>query len=143
MRCFGRQWSRIDRKRLGMPMRLSFFMLRRSLLALVVLCCALSARARYEDYALILEGPPLAEQVGSVKELHFAAARERLQSIEAAQGRLKRELARRKIAVVGSVQLLLNAVFVRVPVDTVSELRTLPGVKSVEWMRRMKRHLDQ
>jgi minor extracellular serine protease Vpr len=124
-------------------MHLSLFMFWRSLVALVVLCSALSARPRYEDYALILEGPPLAEQVGSVKELHSAAARERLQSIEAAQDRLKRELARRKIAVVGSVQLLLNAVFVRVPVDTVSELRTLPGVKSVEWMRRMKRHLDQ
>jgi uncharacterized protein (TIGR03437 family) len=88
------------------------------------------ARTRLEEYALILQDPPLARQT---------AARVRLQS---AQQHLRSELASRKITISGSAQTLLNAVFVRVPRDRVAQLRSLAGVKLVVRLPRIKRSLN-
>jgi uncharacterized protein (TIGR03437 family) len=88
------------------------------------------ARTRLEEYALILQDPPLARQL---------ATRAR---VESAQRQLRGELARRKIRVGGSAQTLLNAVFVRVPRDRVAELRSLAGVKHVVRLPRLKRNLN-
>lgn len=88
------------------------------------------AQTRLEEYALILEDPPLARHI---------ASRARIQS---AQQNLRRELARRKIPVSGSAQTLLNAIFVRVPRARLAELQSLPRVKRVVWSPRMKRNLN-
>lgn len=88
------------------------------------------ARERLEEYALVLRDPPLARQM---------AARAR---VESAQRQLRGELAQRRIAVSGSAQTLVNAVFVRVARERVAELRSLAGVKHVIRLPRLKRSLN-
>ena len=100
------------------------------LFALPFLTFQAFARTRLEEYALILQDPPLARE---------PAARAR---IESAQRQLRGELARRKIRVGGSAETLLNAVFVRVPRDRVAELRSLAGVRRVVRLPRLKRNLN-
>src|SRR5436190_11956555 len=114
-----------------------------SVLALAFIASAVFARAPLQDYALILQDEPVASQIRSRAELQSGSARRHLQSISAAQSRVERELVRRHIAVTGSVRILMNAIFVRVPADRVDELRSLPGVHSVELLPRVHRHLDQ
>ena len=88
------------------------------------------ARTRLEEYALILQDPPLARQ---------PATRAR---VESAQRQLRGELARHKIRVCGSVQTLLNAVFVRAPRERAAELRALATVKHVVRLPRIRRSLN-
>jgi uncharacterized protein (TIGR03437 family) len=102
----------------------------------------LFAQRGFERYALILEDPPLARQVQSRQELREAAW-DRRSRLEAAQSSLRSRLSERNIPVTGAVQTLLNAVFVAVPEDRVAELKTLPGVRRVAHMPRIKRHLDR
>jgi hypothetical protein len=112
-------------------------------LALAFIASLVFARAPLQDYALILQDEPVARQIRSRAELQSDSARTRLATISNAQSRLGRELARRHIAVTGSVKILMNAVFVRVTPDRVSELKSLPGVHAVELLPRVHRHLDQ
>ncbi len=100
------------------------------LLFLLLLALPVFARSRLEEYALILQDPPLARQTGSHARL--AAAHQNLLG----------ELARRKIRVSGSAQTLLNAVFVRVPRADAAGLRSLPGVRHVVWLPPLKRNLN-
>lgn len=120
----------------------------RKKLALFLLLALSSMNASWaqrgsDRYALILEDPPLAEQVLSRKELERMAGDDRLRRIEAAQAALRRELERRNFPVTGAVQTLLNAVFVRASEDRLEELRRLPGVKRVAWLPPLKRLLDR
>jgi uncharacterized protein (TIGR03437 family) len=100
------------------------------LLAPLLIALPALAQNRLEEYALILQDPPLARQ---------PAARPR---IESAQRQLRAELARRKIRAGGSVVTLLNAVFVRAPRSRLAELRSLPGVRHVVRLPRLKRNLN-
>lgn len=90
-----------------------------------------AAPARAERYALLLEDAPAAVE---------ASARPR---IRAAQTTLRGALARKDIAVTGSVERILNAVFVDAPRDRVDELRALPGVRAVMPMRQRKLLLNR
>ena len=58
------------------------------------------------------------------------------------QGTLTRELSARGMHVSGSVKLLLNAVFVRVPRGAHPNFANLPGVKYAAYLPPMKRHLN-
>jgi len=100
------------------------------LFALALAVLPAFAQTRLEEYALILQDPPLARQM---------AARAR---VESAQRELRGELARRKIRVGGSAETLLNAIFVRVPRNRAPELRALAGVKRVVRLPRLKRNLN-
>ena len=100
------------------------------LFALPFLTFQAFAGTRLEEYALVLQDPPLARQ---------PAARAR---VEEAQRQLRGELGRRKIRVGGSAETLLNAVFVRVPRNRVPELRSLAGVRHVVRLPRLKRNLN-
>lgn len=113
------------------------------LLLVLWLVTTLWAQRGWDRYALVLEDPPLAEQITSRKELERMAGDDRLRRIEAAQASLRRELEQRHIAVTGAVQTLLNAVFVRATADRLEELRSLPGVKRVAWLPPLRRHLDR
>ena len=113
------------------------------LLAVLFFTSVIFAGAPLEDYALILRDEPVATQIHSRAELQSVPARQHIQTISTAQRRLQNELARRHIAVTGSVQILMNAVFVRVAADRVAELRSLPGVKSVAPLPHVHRHMDQ
>src|ERR1051325_10757626 len=112
------------------------------LLALLAIAAA-PARTRLEDYAVILQEEPVAARIKTRAELHSTQAHLHRQSIVAAQRRLTQDFARRRIAVLGSTQVLLNAIFVRIPVARVSEIRALAGVRSVTPLPHVHRHLDQ
>jgi len=99
------------------------------------------ARSRPAEYAVVLADPPLADAFPRAA-LGTAPARTKLTRIQAAQNGVRAELARRNIPVAGAVQLLANAVFVRVSPERAFELRSIPGVARVQRMPRLKRHLD-
>jgi hypothetical protein len=67
----------------------------------------------YERYALILNDPPAGEFSQSHQNAPQAVTESHSQRILAAQNSLRSELARRNLNVTGSVQTVLNAVFVR------------------------------
>jgi uncharacterized protein (TIGR03437 family) len=100
------------------------------LLAFPLVPLSALAQTRLEEYAVILQDPPLARQ---------AATRAR---IELAQRQLRGELSRRRIRVTTSAQTLLNAVFVRIPQTRATELRSLPGVRRVVRLPRLHRNLN-
>ena len=85
--------------------------------------------ARLDEYALILKDAPLAET-------HTARESAGHRAMRQAQAGLIRELTRRHIAVNGSVQTLLNAVFVLVPQGTAPDLTGLPGVQRAAYLGR-------
>ena len=113
------------------------------LLALAFIASPIFARAPLQDYALLLQDEPVVMQIRSRAELRSGSARRRLQFLSASQNRLQTVLERRRITVTGSVQILINAVFVRVTADRLHELRALPGVRAVALLPHVRRHLDQ
>lgn len=106
-------------------------MARRALVLFSLLAALGWARNAERDYALILEDPPAAVKAS-------AATR-----IRAAQIGVRAELARRQVPVTGSVNTLLNAVFVRATPEEAARLKALPGVKRVAWVRPVRHHLDR
>jgi uncharacterized protein (TIGR03437 family) len=97
--------------------------------AFFLLSAAIAPLAFAENYILLLSEPP--------------ALKGGLTRTMAAHDTIKRELVRRNIQVSGSVQRVLNAVFVSTEPDRVDELRGLPGVQDVVKMRRYTRRLDR
>jgi minor extracellular serine protease Vpr len=102
-----------------------------------------SARPGTGRYALILSEPPVAQRFVSRREMRTAAAVSYRQRIQAAQAGLRRELERRNVRVTGSVQSLLNAVFVQASEQQAVEFRNLPGVQGVAPLSRMHRTLNK
>jgi minor extracellular serine protease Vpr len=97
---------------------------------------AAEARLRY---ALILTDPSVAEVRKNAPQ---ALAENHRQKIAAAQASLRSELARQNFTVTGSVQTVLNAVFVLATPDQVAQLRSMPGVAGVRPLRRFRKSLD-
>jgi minor extracellular serine protease Vpr len=93
-------------------------------------------------YALILTDPSAAEFSRAHGDAPLAVENHR-QKIRAAQDGLRSELTRRNYAITGSVQTVLNAVFVAATPAQLAELRSLPGVLAVRPLRRFHRKLDQ
>jgi uncharacterized protein (TIGR03437 family) len=94
------------------------------------------------EYALLLADAPVAQGSQSRLALRSAAVEARVQSLRAAQGGVLAELARRKVAVRGTSQVLVNAIFVTATRDTAAQLLAIPGVVHVVPVPRMKRALD-
>lgn len=91
-------------------------------------------------YALILADPPAAE----FAQAHHGAAQaieSHRQQLRVSQDALRSELTRRHYVVTGSVQRLLNSVFVIATPQQLAELRSLPGVKAVRPLRRFHSNL--
>ncbi len=103
----------------------------------------LHAAQIYERYALILNDPPVGEFSESHKNAPRAVTENHRQLVLAQQKSLRSELARRNFTATGSVQTVLNAMFVLATPDGVAELRALPGVTGVVHMRRMRPKLDR
>src|SRR5882672_4386342 len=103
----------------------------------------LSAAQIYERYALILNDPPVSEFSHSHQDAPQAVAESHRQRVLAAQNSLRSELTRRNFNVTGSVETVLNAVFVQATPDRLAELNALPGVQGVVRMRRMMPKLDR
>jgi minor extracellular serine protease Vpr len=94
-------------------------------------------------YTLILTDPPVAQRFASRESLQTAQADNYRRQIEAAQVRVKNELAARNIRVLGSVSEVLNAVFVSATADRVADLESVPGVAAVRPVRRMSANLNR
>src|SRR5258708_3067996 len=103
----------------------------------------LSAAQIYERYALILNDPPVSEFSHSHQDAPQAVTESHRQRVLAAQNSLRSELTRRNFNVTGSVETVLNAVFVQAAPDRLAELNALPGVQGVVRMRRMMPKLDR
>jgi minor extracellular serine protease Vpr len=113
------------------------------------LLAALSLAASVRDnpparrWALILEDPGVAAQAATTStSIRMTAATPASARIAAAQRNLRAALAERKIPVTGTVQTLMNAVFVEAAPSQVSTLRSLPGVRQVIPLRRLRQKLN-
>src|SRR6266436_3642078 len=94
-----------------------------SLILLTLLAVpVLSAAQLYERYALILNDPPVSESSQSNKNAPQAVTESHRHRVLAAQNSLRSDLARRNFNVTGSVETVLNAVFVRTLPDRLAEL---------------------
>jgi uncharacterized protein (TIGR03437 family) len=91
----------------------------------------------------MLEDQAVADRFPSREATRSAAAENYRGQIRARQANLQTELASRKIAVVGAVDTLSNAVFVATTPERVEELKSLPGVKGVIAMRPVSHRLNQ
>ena len=89
-------------------------------------------------WAILLAEPPIAESISSRAELRDARGNAARARVATSQARVIDLLAKRKIAVMGSVDTIANALFVAVSDEQALELRSLPGVVGVEKMRRVK-----
>src|SRR5450432_542397 len=98
--------------------------------------------SRLVEYALVLEDPPVARQAQSRLALQGAEAQAHLQKIRKAQSSVLAELARRKVPVRSSTQVLVNAVFVIATQETARELRKIPGVVYVQYLPPVRRDLN-
>lgn len=96
---------------------------------------------RWDRYALVLEEPPLARQLGTAPKAWTAANQDAWRRLEAAQQLVKTRLVEAGIPVLGQTQVLLNAIYVRATETQANELRQWPGVRRVERMRSWKRHM--
>src|SRR3954447_11180249 len=107
---------------------------------------ALSPPDQTHRYAVILRAAPLAQQVwsegASRSALSAPAAETHRRSLLKGQESLRTTLKQRKIVITGSVQTLLNAVFVNVPASRITELKAMPDVAAVIRMPRIRRTLN-
>jgi minor extracellular serine protease Vpr len=115
----------------------------KSLLVLLLTAASvLSAASRAERYAVILDSPPLAEQMIRSKSPTAAVAdrRARIAAQHSAIGAAARKAGAR---VTSSNQLLVNAVFLEATPEQAAQLRSAPGVALVERLTPLKMHLNQ
>src|SRR5579872_1232281 len=122
----------------GMRRRSCFALL--SLLACIGLFHGAELPKLSGRYALILADPSAAEFAQSHRGAVQAVENHR-QQLRAAQESLRNELIHRNYTVTGSVQTVLNAVFVMATPAQLAELRSLPGVKAVRPLRRFHHNL--
>ena len=94
------------------------------------------------DFALILPDPPVAQSTQSRAELREALAQTRLSAIRSSQSAVIAELRRRKVTVVGSSQVLANAIFVTTTPAVARGLASIPGVAHVVFLPKAKRDLN-
>jgi uncharacterized protein (TIGR03437 family) len=95
------------------------------------------------QYILLLEDAPVSARFASREQMRTDAAVAYRQQIETRQAAVRQELASRNFQVLGSVSVLLNAVFVGAPASRVAELQSIPGVAGVRPMRRFQLALNQ
>ncbi|MCX6637693.1 MAG: S8 family serine peptidase, partial [Acidobacteria bacterium] len=94
-------------------------------------------------YAVILEDEPVGRHMAGRAGLRSAAAIEYRGRVVASQAAVRREIERRNLRVTGSVETLLNAVFVQASPGRAAELRGVPGVKAVVPLHRFRMHLNK
>jgi minor extracellular serine protease Vpr len=114
-----------------------------SALFLLVVAASGQPHGHMADYALLLADAPVARSSQSRFNLRSPQAQARVQALRKAQSSVLAELARRKVAVRGTAQVLLNAIFVTTTRDAAAQLLAIPGVVHVVHVPRLKRDLDQ
>jgi minor extracellular serine protease Vpr len=94
-------------------------------------------------YILFLADEPVAAHFAAHDQLQTAAAVSYRQQIESRQQSVIQDLAGRKIQVVGSVSVVMNAIFVTAGPDRLAELRSISGVVGVMSERLVKPALNK
>src|SRR5947208_3600741 len=84
-------------------------------------------RSRRADYALVLEDAPVAKKIQSRLAIQSQAAQTHLKKIRGAQAAVLSELAKRKVRVTATADLLVNAVFVRATPEEAASLEGMAG----------------
>lgn len=113
------------------------------LLFLLVYLPAVFGQRRSERYALVLSDAPVSSVVSGRSELRSPLAEIHRARIQSAQTQVRKALRSRDITVTGSLNTLLNVVFVSAQPDRESELQQVPGVARVQRMRRIYPQLDR
>jgi uncharacterized protein (TIGR03437 family) len=113
-------------------------MKRAFVLLLLVTAAFAQTRSRLAEFALVLEDPSVAQKAQSRVALKSSAAQAHLQKIRGAQSRVLAELARRKVRVAFTSQILVNAIFVRAAPDGAAALKSIPGVKWIQYLPPLK-----
>src|SRR5450631_2955319 len=108
-------------------------MKRVSVLLLLVTAAFAQTRSRLAEYALVLEDPPVAQKAQSRAALQSAEAQAHLKKVRSAQSLVLAELATRKVRVTATSQILVNAIFVRVAPENAAALKSIPGVKWIQY----------
>ena len=110
----------------------------------MTLVCSLGAQQQrsLRHYALVLDDQAVADRFPTRRATHSPAAENYRALLRSRQESLKRELASRKLAVLGAVDTLSNAVFVAATPDRAAGLKSLPGVKGVIEMRSVKPRMN-
>src|SRR5690348_2857971 len=113
------------------------------LLTLLWTACAVLAAPGVNRYAVILEGPPVVEQLKSETKLQkialkTAAAASHRAQVLSAQATVRTAVLQNGVSVLGAHQDLVNAIFVQATPEQAELLRKLPGVALVDRLRPMK-----
>jgi uncharacterized protein (TIGR03437 family) len=112
------------------------------LLILLAVTAFSQARSRLAEYAVILEDAPVAQMSASRSELFSARMQPHLDRIRIAQRSVLSELSRRGVGVIGTNQVLVNAIFVSADRETAAKLLTIPGVAHVRYLPPLKPTLN-
>jgi len=116
--------------------------------AITILTAALfaatsSAQIIPNRYVLTLRDAPVSARFSSHTALASDQALVYRRQVEDTQAAVKSQLAARNFTVTGSVSVLQNLIFVTALPNRVSELQSIPGVISVQPMRRFKPALNR
>lgn len=101
------------------------------------------APPRAQRYALMLDEAPLIEQIDGRKDLARTAAVPVRQRIAAAQRSLRQAAEQNGVQVIGSVEVLANAVFILAEPRQAEALSRLPGVSHVVPLKPIRRKLTK
>ena len=113
--------------------------------SLIVFCTAFVAlgATRADRYAVLLEGPPLAQQFTVAKFKNSKAALDVRAAINSSQASARAAIQQTGARITSANQLLVNALFVEATPEQAAQLRQMPGVALVDKLRPMKRHLNR
>ncbi|MBK9167105.1 MAG: S8 family serine peptidase [Bryobacterales bacterium] len=114
----------------------------RVLLSLLLFSIVAAGQPGGGEYAIVLEEAPLVEQTGGAKGARSAAAEATATRLAATQERFASRLGEQNIRVTGRAHRLANAVFARMTREQAREIAQWSGVKRVEYLPPLKRHLD-
>ena len=98
---------------------------------------SLNAQQRMDHWAVVLDTPAVAETLTRA-EMQQARGRTVRAQVAASQAHVREAIAAQNIPLIGSVDLIANALFIAASDDQAEELRTLPGVRYVQRMPRLK-----
>jgi minor extracellular serine protease Vpr len=105
----------------------------RALAGIILFFDTIAFSSPAERYALILGDPALGKRPDTARRAKLLQAQETVQAV----------LKEQQIAVTGSTQALLNAIFVTAPPERIPELRALAGITAVARMPRLTRKLNK
>lgn len=111
------------------------------ILSIVAIAFPLAFAQRLDHWAIVLDTPSTAEAVSTRAEISQARGRTARAQVAASQAGVKAALASRKIPMLGSVDIIANAIFVSASDAEAAQLRQLPGVQFIQRMPRFKKHL--